>query len=133
MLGPHGRMEVGGRTSGITDRVERKDDDKEPMNFYANTNKFWKEVLHQFEPTNVIELTTLDPTVAYECVQAGIHFTGLVFTKHHRVVLQKSIADTYKRQLYEESSEVWNIFQSSVHVSFTFFELRHEIVCFCSS
>ena len=77
MLGPLGRLDVGGQTPGCSGRADRKDTDNEPMNYHGNSSNFWLEILHWFEPTTVVDLMTLDPMLAYECVKNGIKYTGV--------------------------------------------------------
>ena len=98
MLGSLGRADTGCKKMELAGagRTERKDSDLEPVNFHANTDKFWKEIIHQFEPASIVELTVLDPTVAYECIKAGVSYVGCAFTKHHSQVLQKLLNDTFK-------------------------------------
>ena len=99
LYGKHGRCALGGGPGEGDADIERKDkrnpprndETSEPVAHGAMTQEFYEELLHQFNPRVVINLTSVDVNFAAACLLAKKPYLGLVWTVEHEQMFRDQL------------------------------------------
>jgi len=91
MLGKF-RFEVGGKTDGCEGRLQRADEDLEPISFHAFPREIYESLSATFGVSCWIDLTAMTPALATVAVCNRTPYVGITFSPEHSEWLVDKVA-----------------------------------------
>jgi hypothetical protein len=85
----------------------RKDDESEPVNWWAMPTNLYDEILYRFNTKAVIDLCPSSDALPILCVEHGLMYLGLCFTDAHMEHLKRRLASAVFAKYTTEGSRLY--------------------------
>ena len=93
MLGPSGKILVGGTGSSADVPPCPEFAEGEPVSWHSPHPHVYQELLYSFQVKKIFDGSTLDETFAAQCIEAKVVYVGMVFTQKHKELLEAKLAN----------------------------------------
>ena len=103
---------MGGKTHGAEGDAHamspKTDASNLPVCYHPMPPTFYAELLHMFYAKLVIDITPLNGTFAWTCMQDRVGYVGIVFTEVHAELLYARLRDLMKTEMADSASKLFN-------------------------
>ena len=79
-----------------------------PVCYHPMPPTFYAELLQMFYAKLVIDITQLNGTFAWTCMQDRVGYVGIVFTEVHAELLYARLRDLIKTEMADAASKLFN-------------------------